>query len=74
MHEKPSYMDIHHHAISNGRWYITWFLTVEEIFPLKDEAPEENEESIDLRKKNYKSSPKKCCKQEFTIQSHCNED
>jgi hypothetical protein len=25
-------------AISNGRWNAMWFLTVEKLFPLKDEA------------------------------------
>jgi hypothetical protein len=33
-------MDIPHHVISNGRWYVTWFLTVKEIFPLEDGSPE----------------------------------
>jgi hypothetical protein len=31
-----------------------WFLTIEEIFPLKDEAPKVNEEALDLRTKTYK--------------------
>jgi hypothetical protein len=44
-------MDNPHHAISNSRWYITWFLATEDIFPLKDEAPKANEEALDLRKK-----------------------
>jgi hypothetical protein len=52
-------MDIPHHVVSNGRWYITWFLTVEEIFPLKDEAPKVNEEALDLRTKSYKSKEEK---------------
>jgi hypothetical protein len=26
-------------SISNGRWYTTWFLMVEEIFPLEDGSP-----------------------------------
>jgi hypothetical protein len=50
-----------------------WFLMVEEIFPLKDEAPKANEEAPDLRTKSYKSTPKKCCKQEVTSHPHCNE-
>jgi hypothetical protein len=39
MDEKISYMDGPHHVVSNGRWYTTWFLTVEKLYPLKDEAP-----------------------------------
>jgi hypothetical protein len=35
MHAQPSYMDVPHHVVSSGRWYATWFLTVEEIFPLE---------------------------------------
>jgi hypothetical protein len=73
MHVTHPYIDSPRHAISNGRWYITWFLMVEEIFPLKDEAPKANEEALDLRTKSYKSAPKKCCKQEVTSCPHCNE-
>jgi hypothetical protein len=36
------YIDIPHHVVSNGRWYVTWFLIVEDIFLLKDEALKEN--------------------------------
>jgi hypothetical protein len=39
MHAQTSYMDIRRHFVSNGRWYTTWFLTVEKIFPIEDEAP-----------------------------------
>jgi hypothetical protein len=35
MHGKPSYMDTPHHDVSNYKWYTMWFLTVEEICPLK---------------------------------------
>jgi hypothetical protein len=62
MHVTHPYIDNIIHVISNGRWYVTWFLTVEEIYPLKFESPKENEESPYLRTKVYKSSPKKCCK------------
>jgi hypothetical protein len=40
MHAKPSYMDIPHHAISNGIWYTTCFFTVKDICPLEDGIPE----------------------------------
>jgi hypothetical protein len=36
MNAQPSYMDIPHHVISNGRWYTMWLLMVEEICPLED--------------------------------------
>ena len=73
MHAQPSYMDSPHHVASNGRWYTTWFIMVEKLFPLKYEAPKLNEEAMDLRKKSYKLAPKKCCKQEVTSRPHCNE-
>jgi hypothetical protein len=44
-------MDSPHHVVSNGRWYITWFLMVEKLFPLKYEAPKYGQEALDLRKK-----------------------
>jgi hypothetical protein len=37
MHAKPLWIDIPHQSISNGRWNSTWFLIVDEIFPLKDD-------------------------------------
>jgi hypothetical protein len=37
--------------------HVTWFLMVEEIFPLKDEAPKAIEEASDLRTKSYKFGP-----------------
>jgi hypothetical protein len=57
MHAELSYMDITCHFFSNGRWYATWFLTVENLCPLKDEALKVNEEAQDLRTKSYKSTP-----------------
>jgi hypothetical protein len=51
-------MDSPHHNISNGRWYVTWFLTVEKLFPLKDEALKHGQEVLDLRTRSYKSTPK----------------
>jgi hypothetical protein len=51
-------MDSPHHVISNGRWYTTWFLTVEKLCPLKDEAPKYGQEALDLRTRSYKSAPK----------------
>jgi hypothetical protein len=57
-------MDIPHHVIPNGRWYTTWFITVEKLCPLKEESLKENEEALDLRTKSYKSTPKMCCKKE----------
>jgi hypothetical protein len=36
----------------------TWFLTVEKLFPLKDEAPKYGQEALDLRIRSYKSAPK----------------
>jgi hypothetical protein len=37
MHEKTPWIDKPHQAISNGMWHAMWFLTVEEICPLKDD-------------------------------------
>jgi hypothetical protein len=50
VHAKNPWIDIPLQAISNGRWHTTWFLTVEEIFPLKDD--------------HVKFTPKKGCKEE----------
>jgi hypothetical protein len=41
MNVTQSYMDIPHHAISNGRCYAMWFLTIEELLPLEVGSPEE---------------------------------
>jgi hypothetical protein len=40
MHETTSYMDSPCHAISNSRWYATWFLMVEDICPLEYGKPQ----------------------------------
>jgi hypothetical protein len=37
MHAKPLWIDSPHQDVSNGRWHATWFLTVDEIFLLKDD-------------------------------------
>jgi hypothetical protein len=50
-------MDGPRHVVSNGRWHTTWFLTVEKLCPLKDEAPEYGQEALDLRTRSYKSAP-----------------
>ena len=47
-------IDNPHQAVSNGRWHATWFLMVEELFPLKYEAPKYDKESLDLRSRSYK--------------------
>jgi hypothetical protein len=49
MHVTHPYIDSLRYVVSNGRWYITWFLMVEAIFPLKDEVRKANEETPDLR-------------------------
>jgi hypothetical protein len=54
MHAKTPWIDSPHQSISNGRWHTTWFLTVEKLFPLKDEAPKVSEEAPDLRTRSYK--------------------
>jgi hypothetical protein len=36
-----SWMDSSRHVISNGRWYATWFLMVEELWPHEVGSPEE---------------------------------
>jgi hypothetical protein len=54
MHAKHPLIDSPRQAISNGRWHTTWFLTVEELFPLKDEAPKYGQEAPDLRSRSYK--------------------
>ena len=33
----PSWGDIPCHAVSNGRWHITWFLMVDEILIFEDD-------------------------------------
>jgi hypothetical protein len=38
MHAKHPLIDSPRQAISNSRWHATWFLMVEDLFPLKDEA------------------------------------
>jgi hypothetical protein len=35
--QKPPWIDSPRQVVSNRRWHTTWFLTVEEIFPLKDD-------------------------------------
>jgi hypothetical protein len=54
IHVTHPYIGSPHPFVSNGRWYITWFLTVGDIFSLKYESPKENEEALDLREKIYK--------------------
>jgi hypothetical protein len=51
-------MDSPCHVVSNGRWYVTWFLTIEKLCPLKDEALKYGQEALDLRTRSYKSAPK----------------
>jgi hypothetical protein len=34
-------MDIPHHVVSDDRWYATWFLTVEELWPCEVKIPKE---------------------------------
>jgi hypothetical protein len=41
-------------VISNDRWNVTWFLLVKELFPLKDEALKNGQESLDIRSRSYK--------------------
>jgi hypothetical protein len=41
MHVTHSYMDNNHHVVSNGRWYSTWFLTIEKLWSLEGGSPEE---------------------------------
>jgi hypothetical protein len=36
-----SWMDSPRHVISGDRWYATWFLTVEELWPCEVRSPEE---------------------------------
>jgi hypothetical protein len=56
MHAKPPWIDSPHQAISNGRWHATWFLTVEEICPLKDDHVKFSPKWLQTR--SYKSAPK----------------
>jgi hypothetical protein len=44
--------------VSNGRWHTTWFLTVEELCPLKDESLKYGQEAPDLRSRSYKMAIK----------------
>jgi hypothetical protein len=53
MHAKISYMDSPCQAVSNGRWHTTWFLTVDELCPLKDEALKYGKKAPDLRSRSY---------------------
>jgi hypothetical protein len=54
MHAKHPLIDSPRQAVSNGRWHATWFLTVEELCPLKYEAPKNGQEALDLRSRSYK--------------------
>jgi hypothetical protein len=54
MHEKPPWIDSPHQVISNGRWHTTWFLMVEEIFPLKDDHVKFSPKWL----RSYKLAPK----------------
>jgi hypothetical protein len=54
MHAKHSFIDNPHQAISNGRWHATWFLIVEDLFPLKYGSPKYGQEALDLRSRSYK--------------------
>jgi hypothetical protein len=73
MHAKPSYMIFLIMSFPMVGGMPRGSSRLRRLFPLKDEAPKENEEAPDLRTKSYKSTPKKCCKQEVTSQPHCNE-
>lgn len=54
MHAKHPFIDSPHQAISNGSWHATWFLTIEKLCPLKDDAMKYGQESQDLRSRSYK--------------------
>jgi hypothetical protein len=54
MHEKPPWIGSPCQDVSNGRWNSTWFLTVEKLCPLKNEAPKYGQEAPDLRSRSYK--------------------
>jgi hypothetical protein len=54
MHAKHPLIDSPRQVVSNGRWHATWFLMVEELFPLKYEALKYGQEAPDLRSRSYK--------------------
>jgi hypothetical protein len=58
MHLEPSHIYIPFHAISNDRWHAMWFLTIENLCHLKDEAPKYGQEAMDLRSKKLQLDPK----------------
>jgi hypothetical protein len=58
MHEKPSLIDSPLQVISNGRWHTTWFLMVEELCPLKDEALKYGQEAFGSKIKKLQVGPK----------------
>jgi hypothetical protein len=53
MHAKPPWIDILRQAISNGRWHTTWFLTVEEICPLKVVIGQVDPIAMDIKINGY---------------------
>jgi hypothetical protein len=55
MHVQPPWIDIPCQVVSNGRWNAMWFLTVEKLYPLKDEALKYGQEASDPRTISYKS-------------------
>jgi hypothetical protein len=58
MHAKHPLVDSPRQSISNGRWYTMWFLMIDKLFPLKDEAPKYAQEAPDLISRSYKLAPK----------------
>jgi hypothetical protein len=54
MHAKHPLIDSPHQNVSNGRWHTTWFLTVEEFFPLKYESLKYGQEAPYLSSRSYK--------------------
>jgi hypothetical protein len=57
MHAKNPLIDNPNQAISNSRWHVTWFLTVEELCPLKDESLKYGQEGLDRRSRSYNEAP-----------------
>lgn len=56
VHENPPWIYIPHKVISDARWHATWFLAVEEIFPLKDDHVKFSLKRLQTR--SYKKNPK----------------
>jgi hypothetical protein len=54
MNAKHLLIDIPRQDVSNGRWHSMWFLMIENLFPLKDEAPKYGQEALVLRSRSHK--------------------